>query len=107
MAGLSRRLEAFERDWVVVTDALTIAEREADCRIVLRSARDELERQGGVDPDLPLIRQMLEIEGDSEGLQRADEALLDAWAARHGYSAEDMSRNREERTARTHAWIER
>lgn len=103
MSNLRRRLDRF----MVDLDALTIEEVEADYRIVLRAVRDEHERRGGEDPTLLVIREILEIEGDGEALQCADEALLDAWAARHGYAPQDVARNREQRAERTRAWLER
>lgn len=105
MAALSKRLAAFERGWALLDDALTIAEREADFRIMLRAVRDEYQLQGGTDPGLPFIVAALEVEHDSDELAQADEDLLDAWAFRHGYTRDDVACNRSQRPARTRAWI--
>src|ERR1700730_4893931 len=103
MAGLSRRLQMFEREWIVDNDALTLAEREADYRCVLRAVRDEYEREGNA--DLPFIVDVIRLESDDAALEQADEALLREWARRHGYTEDQIARNRSERSTRTRLWL--
>lgn len=107
MAGLNRRLQVFEREWIVDDDALTIAEREADFRIVLRAVRDEYQRRGGTNPDLPDILQILQVEGDNAELEQADETLFDAWGQRHGYTQDQLAHNRAGRPERTQTWMDK
>lgn len=107
MGGLSRRLQVFERDWLIDDEALTLAEREADFRIMLRAVRAEYEHQERADPGLQFIVDVLRVEGDNTDQEQADEALLDAWAQRHGWSEDQIARNRAGRPARTRAWIEK
>jgi hypothetical protein len=65
---------------------LTAEECDADYRLTLRAALEDLQRHEPDDPSLPLIA--AELEDDTSELEQEDELIWEAWCVRQGWTRE-------------------